>query len=464
VGSASAGPALAAATLVFGDGSSLPVGAVLAEPGRPTTLSFMPRTTSSLRLRIERVSGAGPLALSELRAYQVGATPLRSPIPSPANPSLPDAAGCPAPGPAVPAGAGLVVRCPATGSVVDATVTAQVAAEPGYTAVSATVWPADPAQPAGPTVTLNPDPAGTAALTLDLRAAPPGPLTVAFEASGPGRSNTSVYFQLYRRGPAPGGDPAPMAQAIGRTLVYAEEFDASISVSRSGAGADYTAAKPTHDGEQDFGDAIFADPQAGPRTMQVVDGRYLRVGVERNPPGFSDPQGWGRTHLGGLLASARSGGSGFSAQYGYFEARMLAPAAPGTWPAFWLLPNDNLVAPTPAVAEIDAVELYGHEPRGACHSTHEYLNGKDGGVAWCGERFGSHRAALAWHTYGASVTPIEIIFTVDGRKVATAPQVQGGSAPMFFLLDLALGGGWPVQLQAVQDRAALFVDYVRVYV
>jgi hypothetical protein len=35
---------------------------------------------------------------------------------------------------------------------------------------------------------------------------------------------------------------------------------------------------------------------------------------------------------------------------------------------------------------------------------------------------------------------------------------------MFFLLDLALGGGWPVTLQPVQDRAVLYVDYVRVFV
>ena len=43
---------------------------------------------------------------------------------------------------------------------------------------------------------------------------------------------------------------------------------------------------------------------------------------------------------------------------------MLAPAAPGTWPAFWMLPSDNLIKPQPVVAEIDAVELYGHDPTG----------------------------------------------------------------------------------------------------
>jgi beta-glucanase (GH16 family) len=62
------------------------------------------------------------------------------------------------------------------------------------------------------------------------------------------------------------------------------------------------------------------------------------------------------------------------------------------------------------------------------------------------------------------VTPTDITYFIDGRVVATAPQVKGGGAPMFFLVNLALGGGWPVDLRAVQERAVLYVDYVRVYV
>lgn len=263
--------------------------------------------------------------------------------------------------------------------------------------------------------------------------------------------------------PAPAPPTAPGRAAGGRTLVYAEEFNHPVSMSRTGLAADYAAAKPVHNGAEDFGDAIFADPAQGFDNVRVEDGN-LRIDVKPVPPGYPDPQGWGRTHFGGLLASARTGGSGFSAQYGYFEARMLAPAAPGTWPAFWMLPSDNLVAPTPTVAEIDAVELYGHDPLGACHSTHEYKDGKDNGVAQCGGRFDDNSAALSWHTYGVSITPTENIFSIDGRIVATAPQVDGGGAPMFFLVDLALGGGWPVDLGAVQDRAAFYVDYVRVYV
>ena len=198
--------------------------------------------------------------------------------------------------------------------------------------------------------------------------------------------------------------------------------------------------------------------------VRVVDNRYLRIDVEPSPLGFADPQGWGRTHTGGLLASARPGGSGFSAQYGYFEARMLIPASPGTWPAFWMLPTANLIGPPPLTAEIDAMEHYGHDPQATCQSTHEYGDGRDTGVARCGQRFPTVHAALSWHTYGVSVTPTDITYFIDGKVVDTVPQVRGGGSPMFFMVNLALGGGWPLDLGSVQDRATLFVDYVRVYV
>jgi Glycosyl hydrolases family 16 len=458
VGATGSTATVSGATLSFGDGARLPVGAVLANPQRPSLIGFMPRVSRSLRLTVDRTTGTGPLTIGELRVYRRGATPARTP--AAVSPTAPVEDGaCPAPG--APTGK-LVVSCPVNGSAADGVVAFRVSA-PGYSAVTATAWPADEADPSGPPVQAVPDPMGNAELAVDMSSLPPGPVTVRFEATGSFTVSATAYFQLYRRGPG-GADVASSAAAAGRTLIYAEEFDRPISITRNGAGADYAAAKPVHDGAEDFGDAIFADPAQGFDNVRVVDDRYLRIDVEPNPPGYVDPQGWGRTHLGGMLASARPGGSGFSAQYGYFEARMLTPAAPGTWPAFWMLPSDNLAAPTPAVAEIDAVEFYGHNPTGACHATHDYNSPRDDGVARCGTRFDSDRSALSWHRYGVSVLPSGITFYIDGQVVATAPQVDDGGAPMFFLVNLALGGGWPVDLGAVQDRATLYVDYVRVYV
>ena len=464
VGSADSAAALSVATLTFGDGAQLRIGAVLADPDRPTIVSFMPRVTRSIRLTLEGVAGSGGVALSELRAYQRGAVPMRTLASSP-DPVRPVSASCAAPeGERVTSG--VVVRCPRTGSVVrGGSVDLEVSAPPGYSSIVATLWPGEVKGPAGPSVHRAPDSSGLATLTMDVGAISPGPLTVRVQAKGRGRPSKTAFFQLYRGAADGRAANVPTSVAVGgRSLVFAEEFNEPVSITRTGYGADYAAAKPTHSGAEDFGDAIFADPAKGFDTIGVVDNRYLRVEAEPASAGLADPQGWGRTRLGGLLSSARPGGSGFSAQYGYFEARILAPAAPGTWPAFWMLPSDNLAKPEPVVAEIDAVELYGHDPTGACHSTHEHRGGADGGVARCGTRFSSERAALAWHTYGVSLTPADITFFIDGRVVATSPQVEGGGAPMFFMVNLALGGGWPVDLRAVQERAVLYVDYVRVYV
>jgi hypothetical protein len=458
------GAHLTAATVSFSDGAQLPIGAVLPDPDRPTILSFMPRVTTSLRLTIDRVAGSGALALAEWRVYQRGATPARETAHG-ATPSSSASTSSVCPRSASdPGRSEIEVHCPVSGSVVSDSTTLSIGVPGGYRSVSADVWPAEDDAPSTPTVRSDVDAAGQASVDLDLTSVPAGPLTVAVYADGPARAAKVAYFQLFKRGSLSGDVPSS-APAAGRTLVYAEEFNRPVSLSRTGLGAEYAAAKPVFDGAQDFGDGVFADPARGFGNVRVVDDHYLRIDAEPLPDGFADPGGWGRQHLGGLLASARPGGSGFSAQYGYFEARMLVPAANGTWPAFWMLPSDNLVELKHVVAEVDAVELYGHDPQGACHSSHEYHDGKaGGGVARCGERFVSARQALSWHTYGVSISPSTLRYYIDGHEVATAPQVQGGGAPMFFMVNLALGGGWPVALQPVQNRATLYVDYVRVYV
>ena len=343
------------------------------------------------------------------------------------------------------------------------TATFEVVTALGYSEVTATVWPANEANPAGRPVRTDLDSLGAATVTTSLVSSGPGPLTVEIRATGTAKPDTTAFLQLYREGSLAGNVPSSSA-ATGRTLTFDEEFNHPITLTRTGLNADYAGAKPTSSGAENFGDATFPDDASGFSNVKVVDNRYLEIDVQPTPGGVVSRSGGASTHIGGLLASSRQGGSGFSAQYGYFETRMLVPAAPGTWPAFWMLPSDNLIAPTPVVAEIDAVELYGVHPTGACESTHQFKDGKDGGVAQCGQRFPTERSALAWHTYGVSVTPADIIFYIDGKIVARAPQVQGGESPMFFLLDLALGGGWPVDLQGVRDRADLYVDYVRVYV
>ena len=289
----------------------------------------MPRVTTSVRLSVDAIEGPGPLALAEVRAYQRGAAPVTAGAAGAAGAPA-AAAACPdqrAQPAAIRAGRPVPARRVDGDRPVDRPrgLRARLLHRGRGRLVRRRTAAGRPNR-----VDARTDAAGAAVLALDIGGIPPGPFTVKVEAKRPGPGDQErVPPALPRHARDDSRSLRRAAPARGRTLVYADEFDGPLSVTRTGFGADYAAAKPTHAGVEDFGDAIFADPALGagqPCGWSTTS--ILRIGVQPNPPGFADPQGWGRTRTGGLLASARQGGSGFSAQYGYFEARMLAPGRP----------------------------------------------------------------------------------------------------------------------------------------
>jgi beta-glucanase (GH16 family) len=164
------------------------------------------------------------------------------------------------------------------------------------------------------------------------------------------------------------------------------------------------------------------------------------------------------------VSSARIGASGFSAQYGYFEARMLAPAGTGSWPAFWMLDTEAARDPSQGQGEVDAVELYGHNPIGACHTIHNWGPGDDHDAD--GRCLDDHELgdwALMWHTYGVQIRPDGADMFIDGVPVASLDGLERHDLPYFFMVNMALGGGWPVDLGPTGGELELYVDWVRVY-
>jgi beta-glucanase (GH16 family) len=253
--------------------------------------------------------------------------------------------------------------------------------------------------------------------------------------------------------------------AKGRTLVFDDEFSTPLSVSANGAGAKYAATKPASWGNSEFGDAVFSDPSKNPQNISVVDGQYLRIRASPLAAGQKDPAGWGRRSRGGIVSSASVPGGGFGAQYGYFEARMLAPASPGTWPAFWMMSSDFLKnSQSGANSEVDAVELYGQDSSYSCHSWHDWrgVAGQKAGRVDCVHALPDW--AMTWHTYGVAISKSGVKYYIDGRLVSTGTRPANANDPFYFMLDLSLGGGWPIDLTGVGGTADLYVDYVRVYV
>jgi beta-glucanase (GH16 family) len=66
-----------------------------------------------------------------------------------------------------------------------------------------------------------------------------------------------------------------------------------------------------------------------------------------------------------------------------------------------------------------------------------------------------------FHTYGVDVSPQAIVFFHDGKKVWSQPTPPELTGPLYPLVNLALGSGWPID--QTPNPSTLLVDYVHVY-
>lgn len=155
--------------------------------------------------------------------------------------------------------------------------------------------------------------------------------------------------------------------------------------------------------------------------------------------------------------------------YGLFEARIKLPCARGTWPAFWMLPDD--AAAWPNGGEIDILEHVGHRAGtvfGTIHTgafNHVRHTEKQGSVQL-------DDACTAFHVYQAHWTPEAVVFSVDDQPYYRFANDGSGDrthwpfdAPFHLILNIAVGGDWGGQ-EGVDETAfpqAMQVDWVRVW-
>lgn len=466
-GDAGAQTSVRSGLLRFDDGSTVLVGALEPSGGAPTTVAFTPRSTRSVRFTVTTIAAEASASVTRFTAYAAGTTPPRwspSGAPSFATTAKPaSACAVPARSAATAGTPALKLLCPSPGFSVGAAATVIVAGPSGAAlTVSAFLPGADGRggtvrQIASGTISGT----GRATVRVPMTRLAHGPTAVRVSAAGVPRP---LYVQVVNRSGVAVRSSSP-AFTKKMTLAYSDDFSSPVTATRSGADARYASAKPVAGGSDEFGEAVFAQPTKNTGNLTTLNDDWLRIRTAPLAPGLADPNGWGRTSTGGMISSAHSGGSGFSAQYGYFEARMLAPAGEGTWPAFWMLSGSSLVGNTPTGGEVDAVELYGTDTSGGCHAQHDYRNGKEtSAVVRCASPPGFVDWALAWHTYGVRIARDATIYYIDGKPVTTMTGVAKRSDPYFFMINLALGGGWPIRLAATGAVADLYVDSVRVYV
>lgn len=201
-------------------------------------------------------------------------------------------------------------------------------------------------------------------------------------------------------------------------------------------------------------------------------------------------------------------------KYGRIEMRAKLPQGQGSWPAFWMMPTDSVYGTWPKSGEIDIMEAVnlkvanedGLESKiyGTLHYGKDWPDNAHTGKAF--EFAQDMNPADTFHEYAVEWQEGEIRWYVDGYLYATQRQSevrynadgeavglkhrgwfaeyfeQGtgelethwDSAPFdqyfYIILNLAVGGDWPenvndlgVDAQAFADGQTYSIDYVRVY-
>ncbi|MEH2516793.1 beta-glucanase (GH16 family) [Bradyrhizobium sp. AZCC 1610] len=228
------------------------------------------------------------------------------------------------------------------------------------------------------------------------------------------------------------------------TQTFTEDFD-SLAVSAWGPGTRWIAHTPWNG---DFGSAVFVDPKPGfPFTTR--DG-HLRIEAAKGAD-----EKW----RSGLLASVDRSGVGFAQQFGYFEMRAKFPAGNGLWPAFWLIGLDR----STHTSEVDVVEHYGHMPARYTASIHVFDRKEPKKSRTIHQRVNVPVNSLyeGFHTYGVKTDSEWTRFYFDRREVASVPTPAEHRQPMYMLIDLGLGAGWPIE--EAPNPSYMYVDYVRVW-
>ena len=202
------------------------------------------------------------------------------------------------------------------------------------------------------------------------------------------------------------------------------------------------------------------------RNAQVANGRLVITARREHATGPALPQAQRATArdpaetVSREYTSARLTTRGKAAwRYGRIEVRARLPQGQGTWPAIWMLPEQDKYGAWAASGEIDILEAVNLGVNCAvCAGGREdtILGTLHFGKVWPENTFASteiHEPAVlsGFHTFAVEWEPAQITWLVDGRVYAqrrASEWFSGGSAapgapfdqPFHLILNLAIGG------------------------
>lgn len=159
-------------------------------------------------------------------------------------------------------------------------------------------------------------------------------------------------------------------------------------------------------------------------------------------------------------------------KYGRFEMRAKLPIGQGYWPAFWMLPTDNVYGGWPHSGEIDIMEVIGHKPAELHGTLHYATAARRHAYRGTNTTLNAGTFADAFHVFSLEWEPHAFRWYLDNQLYQTQTHWPSGTnsfpAPFdqrfHLILNLAVGGNWPGK----PDTNTIFpqsmvVDYVRIY-
>ncbi len=158
--------------------------------------------------------------------------------------------------------------------------------------------------------------------------------------------------------------------------------------------------------------------------------------------------------------------------YGRFEMRAKLPFGQGMWPAFWMLPTDDVYGTWAASGEIDIMEAVGFDPARVHGTTH--FGGMFPNNTYAGGSYTLPSGSFSneFHEFAIEWEEGEIRWYMDDvhYRTQTSWWTPGAAFPAPFnerfhlLLNLAVGGNWPGNPDgSTQFPQTYEVDWVRVY-
>ena len=204
----------------------------------------------------------------------------------------------------------------------------------------------------------------------------------------------------------------------------------------------------------------------------VLDGQVAKLHYEKKT-GYQndDPTQKQSDYTGGYIDTFGK----FRQRYGYFEARLKLPTAPGLWPAFWMMPDrgpdtpdapgskKNRCTTSNGAMEFDIMEqltIWGTQRYNIAMHWDDYgANHKSigtGKIYFQPDKDGFVTTGLLW-------TPGLAVYYCNGKEIARWEDPRISNVPSYMILYMPTGGWDNNALDGTGLPDDLTIDYVRVW-